>query len=118
MAKDPAVYIRHILDAIGNIEMDTAGYDFQKFRGDRRTRQLVERNLEILSEASRRLPDELKVAEPQIPWRAVAGIGNILRHDYHEAYPAVLWDTCSKDLKPLREAILRIQAALLPGPKI
>src|SRR5579862_2324917 len=65
----PTVYIRHILDAVSNIEADTAGYDFQKFRGDRRARQLVERNLEILSEASRRLPDELKAAEPQIPWR-------------------------------------------------
>jgi uncharacterized protein with HEPN domain len=115
MAKDPAVYIHHILDAISNIETDTAGYDFQKFRTDRRARQLVERNLEILSEASRRLPDELKAAEPQIPWRAVAGIGNVLRYDYHETYPTVLWDTCSKDLKPLKCAILRIQAVLV-GP--
>src|SRR5262245_15635696 len=86
MAKDPAVYILHILDAISNIEMDTVDYDFQKFRSDRRARQLVERNLEILSEASRRLSDELKAAEPQIPWRAVAGIGNVVRHDYHETY--------------------------------
>ena len=60
--------------------MDTAGYDFEKFRKDRRARQLVERNLEILSEASRRLPKELKDLAAHIPWRAVAGIGNILRH--------------------------------------
>ena len=60
MDKDPGIYVRHILDAITNIEMDTAGYDFEKFRKDRRARQLVERNLEILSEASRRLPKELK----------------------------------------------------------
>jgi uncharacterized protein with HEPN domain len=64
--KDPAIYVRHILEAIDNIEADTAGYDFEKFRADRRTRQLVERNLEILSEASRRLPEELK-AENLIP---------------------------------------------------
>jgi len=43
---------------------------------------------------------------------AVAGIGNVLRHDYHETYRTVLWDTCSKDLKPLKDGILRIQAAL------
>ena len=73
-----------------NIETDIARYDFEKFRADRRTRQLVERNLEILSEASRRLPNEYKDREVQIPWRAIAGIGNVLRHDYHETYPTIL----------------------------
>jgi uncharacterized protein with HEPN domain len=108
MEKDPAIYVRHILEAIANIEADIAGYDFERFRADRRTRQLVERNLEILSEASRRLPNEYKDREVQIPWRAIAGIGNVLRHDYHETYPTVLWDTCEKDLKPLKDAVLRI----------
>ena len=108
MEKDPAIYVRHILEAIANIEADIAGYDFEMFRADRRTRQLVERNLEILSEASRHLPNEYKEREVQIPWRAIAGIGNVLRHDYHETYPTVLWDTCEKDLKPLKDAVLRI----------
>jgi uncharacterized protein with HEPN domain len=108
MEKDPAICVRHILEAIANIEADIAGYDFERFRADRRTRQLVERNLEILSEASRRLPNEYKDREAQIPWRAIAGIGNVLRHDYHETYPTVLWDTCEKDLKPLKDAVLRI----------
>jgi uncharacterized protein with HEPN domain len=110
MEKDPSVYVHHILEAIANIEMDTAGYDFEKFRADRRARQLVERNLEILSEASRRLPKELKDGESRIPWRAIAGIGNVLRHEYHQTYPTVLWDTCTKDLKPLKEAVSRIAA--------
>jgi uncharacterized protein with HEPN domain len=117
MEKDPSVYVRHILEAIANIEMDTAGFDFEKFRVDRRARQLVERNLEILSEASRRLPEELKAGEAQIPWRAIAGIGNVLRHDYHETYPTVLWDTCNKDLKPLKDAVLRIYAVMTARPK-
>jgi uncharacterized protein with HEPN domain len=46
-----------------------------------------------LSEASRRLPKELKEGEAHVPWRAIAGIGNVLRHDYHEAYPTILWET-------------------------
>jgi hypothetical protein len=45
MEKDPAIYVRHMPEAIGNIETDIAGYDFEKFRADRRTRQHVERNL-------------------------------------------------------------------------
>ncbi len=108
MEKDPGVHVRHILEAIANIEEDTAGYDFEKFRSDRRARQLVERNLEIISEASRRLPADLKGQEPSIQWQAIAGIGNILRHDYHETYPTVLWETCKKDLKPLKDSIGRI----------
>lgn len=44
--------------------------------------------------------------------RAIAGIGNVLRPDYHETYPTVLWDTCTKDLKPLKDAVLRINGAL------
>jgi uncharacterized protein with HEPN domain len=112
MEKDPTIYVQHILEAIANIEADTAGYDFEKFRADRRARQLVERNLEILSEASRRIPKKLKDDEKHISWRAIAGIGNVLRHDYHDTYPTVLWDTCEKDLQPLKEAVERIGAVI------
>jgi uncharacterized protein with HEPN domain len=112
MEKDPTVYVQHILEAIANIEADTAGYDFERFRADRRARQLVERNLEILSEASRRIPKKLKDDEGHTSWRAIAGIGNLLRHDYHDTYPTVLWDTCEKDLQPLKEAVERIGAVI------
>ena len=112
MEKDSGLYVDHMLEAIANIEADTRGHDFKKFRLDRRVRQLVERNLEIISEASRRLPQAAKDGEGQIPWRAIAGIGNVIRHDYHDTYPTVLWETCAKDLQPLKEALLRIRALL------
>ena len=108
MAKEVTVHADHILAAIANIEADTTGHDAESFRADRRTRQLVERNLEIISEASRRLPEDLKAKEPTIPWKAIAGIGNVLRHDYHNSYPVVLWETCRKDLKPMEAAVRRI----------
>ena len=117
MEKDPGIYLRHILEAIANIEADTAGYDFGKFRVDRRARQLVERNLEILSEASRRLPKELKGGEAHVPWRAIAGIGNVLRHDYHETYPTILWETRQKDLKTLKDAVGRIARRVSTVPR-
>lgn len=87
MERDTSLDVDHMLEAIANIEADIAGYDFERFRQDRRARQLVERNLEILSQASRRLPQTAKEAERQIQWRAIAGIGNVIRHDYHETYP-------------------------------
>lgn len=112
MDREPRLYVDRMLDAIANIEADTAGYDFERFRKDRRVRQLVERNLEIISEASRRLPQASKDAEGRIPWRAIAGIGNVIRHDYHDTYPTVLWETCAKDLQPLKGALSRIRAAM------
>lgn len=112
MKKDPGIYVDHMLEAIANIETDTAGYDFEEFRKDRRVRQLVERNLEIISEASRRLPQVSKDAEPQIPWRPIAGIGNVIRHDYHHTYPTVLWETCAKHLQPLKDALGRIRSMI------
>lgn len=115
MERDFGVYVDHMLEAIANIEADTAGYDFEKFRKDRRVRQLVERNLEIISEASRRLPQAAKDAENRIPWRAIAGIGNIIRHDYHDTYPTVLWETCVKDLLPLKGALTRIRPMIAAG---
>ena len=116
MEKDSRVYVDHMLEAIANIEADTLGYDFEKFRRDRRVRQLVERNLEIISEASRRLPQAAKDAEALIPWRAIAGIGNVIRHDYHDTYPTVLWETCAKDLSPLKDALSRMRRVISALP--
>ncbi|MCP5370958.1 MAG: DUF86 domain-containing protein [Hyphomicrobiales bacterium] len=108
MARDPRVCITHMIEALDHIAEDLAGHDFESFRGDRRARQLLERNLEILSEASRGLPPALKEREPDTPWKAIAGIGNVLRHDYHRTYPRVLWDTVEKDLDPLRATPARL----------
>ena len=108
MPKTPDYYIEDMRRAIGHIEVDIAGLDADAFAADRRARQLVERNLEIISEASRRLPDELKAGVPEIPWQEIAGIGNILRHDYHDSRPDILWNTCKVDLPPLKAVLDRL----------
>jgi uncharacterized protein with HEPN domain len=73
--RDPRHHAEDILQAIANIETDTAGLEFEAFAADRRIRQLVERNLEIISEASRRIPNHFKALEPGVPWREIAGMG-------------------------------------------
>jgi uncharacterized protein with HEPN domain len=109
---DPRVHADDLLQAIANIEADTAGLDFERFAADRRTRQLVERNLEIISEASRRLSDQVKATEPDIPWREIAGIGSVLRHDYGEVRPDILWGVRAHRLATLKAAIQRIATRL------
>lgn len=104
---EPRVHDRlaHMLAAIASIEHYTSGLRQTDFIGQRMVIDAVERNLERLSEASRHIPDVLKAQHPQIPWREIAGIGNILRHDYPRVDPTELWETIAHDLAPLKAAI-------------
>ena len=82
-----------------------AGFDYEAFRADLRTVYAVTRCLEIVSEASRRLPDDLKARHPSIAWKDMAGAGNIYRHDYEDVAARQVWDTVQIDLPPLRTVI-------------
>ena len=81
------VAARALRDIAHHIELAAsfaAGLDFERFRDDLRTVYAITRCLEIISEASRRLPDDLKVRHPAIAWKEMAGAGNIYRHDYED----------------------------------
>jgi uncharacterized protein with HEPN domain len=65
----------------------------------------VTRYLEVISEASRRLPDALKARHLDIAWREIAGAGNVYRHDYQDAAAPRVWDTVQLALPPLRAAV-------------
>lgn len=76
------------------------------------TVRAVERCFEIVSEASLSISPGLKATEPEIPWREVAGIGNILRHDYPGVDIRLLVATHERDIPPLKAALLRMQARI------
>lgn len=102
-----------IIGAIENIRSVTDNVPLSQFENDWQKRWLVERGVEILSEASRHLPDELKQRHADIPWRKVAGIGNILRHDYERVAPDMLWKLVRDDLGGLEAACrVELEAAL------
>ena len=75
--RDATPRLVDIVEAIALIRDELSGIDFAAFERDRRKRWIAERGIEIVSEASRHLPDDLKARHPDIPWRKVAGIGNI-----------------------------------------
>lgn len=83
-----------------------------------RTVYAVTRCLEIISEASRRLPDALKARHPAIAWRTMAGAGNVYRHDYEDIVAQQVWNTVQVDLPPLREVVGRELVALGRSPTI
>jgi uncharacterized protein with HEPN domain len=106
----PVARLTDIIEAIELIRGELAGVTLDAFAPDRRKRWLVERGIEIISEASRYLPDALKARHPNIPWPKVAGIGNVLRHDYEHVAHDVLWRVVRDDL-PLLENVCREELA-------
>ena len=115
---DPRARLEHILEAIREIEGFTAGRTLEDYLGQGWLRFATQRGIEIVSEASRRIPAELKARHPEIPWADIAGIGNILRHGYDSLDHAVIWGVVENDLPPLKaavEAMLKEIEASEPG---
>jgi uncharacterized protein with HEPN domain len=101
-SKNPAQRLRDMVDNIDAIEVFTENMDLAKFTADRKTLYAVVRALEIVSEASRRLPSELKDRHPEIDWAAVAAAGNVYRHEYESVDEKLIWHTVRHDLGGLR----------------
>jgi len=97
-----------IVEACERVRGVVGDMPLEVFEADWRRQWLVERGVEILSEASRRLPDELKARHPEIPWPKVAGIGNVLRHDYESIAAPVIRKLVQADL-PLLERACRAE---------
>ena len=103
-SKNPAQRLRDIIDNIDAIGTFTTQLDLAAFRLDRKTVYAVVRALEIISEASRRLPDDLRKRHSDIDWAAVSAAGNIYRHEYEAVDEALIWQTVRHDLAALRSA--------------
>ena len=97
-------YLLHILREIELAQRFVGELTEEQFsRDDMRLRAVI-RCLEVISEASRRLPPELKARHPDIPWQNIAGSGNIYRHDYEQVQGWRVWETVMT-MAPLRTAI-------------
>ena len=94
-----------ILQQIDLAQLFTAGLTEANFLQTPLHFYATTRCLEIISEASRRLPDELKSRHPDIEWRDMAGAGNVYRHDYGDVAPRRIWQAVNQALPLLREAV-------------
>ncbi len=100
--------VRHILTAIADIEHGLGGKTQQDYAGDRFLPLAIERLLEIICEASRHIPDDVKAANPSIAWQAMVDFGNRLRHAYHRVDAAIVWNVVTQDLPPLKAFVENI----------
>jgi uncharacterized protein with HEPN domain len=92
MAERRAIYRLYDIDtAISEIQDLLTGKTFADVVANRPTQRAFERNLEIVSEASRHVPPAFRAGHPEIPWTDIATLGNILRHAYHKTDLEALW---------------------------
>jgi uncharacterized protein with HEPN domain len=108
--------ISHILTAVNNIRQILTGQTRESFANNLEKRLAVERLLEVISEASRFIPPDVRSQETSINWRRLADLGNRLRHAYHRTDADLMWAMVENDLELLKVGTERI-ARELDGPK-
>jgi len=97
----PVPRLLDIVQAIGRVRNRVAAMPLAAFQADWESQWIAERGIEIISEASRHLPADLKARHPGIPWSNIAGIGNILRHNYERIAAPIMWTLARDDLPTL-----------------
>jgi uncharacterized protein with HEPN domain len=94
--------IREEIAGIRNLTKDAnAGI----FAADWGMKRAVEHALLIIAEAARHVPDDLKGSRPEVPWKKIHGLGNMLRHEYRRIDPAILWSVVTEHLDDLDKAV-------------
>jgi uncharacterized protein with HEPN domain len=93
--------ISDILECIAKTRRFTKGFTFADFQTDEKTIDSVLRNLEIIGEATRHVPADVRTRYPEIPWAEMLTMRNIVIHDYHGVNLRIIWQTVKEDLPPL-----------------
>ena len=110
-SRDWRLYADDILEACGKIRRYLAGMTYEAFIADDRTRDAVIRNLEVIGEAAKRLPDDVIARAPDVPWRKVRGMRDVLAHGYFGLDNNLLWSTATTKIDEIESAVRGLLAA-------
>jgi uncharacterized protein with HEPN domain len=112
MKKDPKVFLNHILDSIGEIEKNITNLDEVEFSQNTTVQDAVIRRLEIIGEATKNLPKSFKDKHPEVEWRKVAGLRDIIVHEYFGLSLRLVWKITQKDIPELKRQISKSLGSL------
>ena len=117
MSPSGAEYLRHILDETTFIWNTVGGLTREAFLADETLKRAVVRSLEIIGEAAKHVPESTRTRNPQIEWRAMAGIRDRLIHDYFGIDYDIVWDVATRKVPGLRTEVERILAGIEGSPE-
>lgn len=106
--REATVYLQDILTSLSRIKDYTKGFSFEAFSNDFKTIDAVVRNLEIIGEAARNMPEKVLEKYSDIPWSNMISMRNKILHEYFGVDMEILWKTIKEDLLPLKKQIEKI----------
>jgi uncharacterized protein with HEPN domain len=112
MSRSLDFYLEDIIEAIRKIRSYTVLLSFEEFCGDERTVDAVIRNLIVIGEAVKNIPEDTRRIEPDVEWRKIAGLRDFAAHAYFNVSKQIVWDVVQTKLSPLNEAVGRILTGL------
>jgi len=114
MPRDYKAYLGDIIGSINKIERYTNNMSFQDFLQNELVQDGVVRNLEIIGEAVKKIPDNIKRQKPDIEWKKIAGLRDILIHDYFGVDVVIVWDIIKNKIPVLKKNILNLYTIISP----
>ena len=112
MIKNPEIFLGHILECIELLEQYTQDVNKTQFESDLKLQDAILRRFEIIGEATKNIPHALKKKHPKIPWKKMAGMRDVLIHQYYGVSLNDIWQVIQKDLPKLKKQIKKMISEL------
>lgn len=106
--KNAGIFLQDILESIEKIEHYTKSTSLEEFLGDDEKQDAIMKRLEVIGEAVKNIPDEVKKKNSTIPWKDMAGMRDVLIHEYFGVRMERVWDTAKNDIPKLKKSIAKL----------